>query len=240
MVPSQADGKKLREARHLALARRLFRDEFPAGDFEQPDPPAPDILVRAPDGVVGIEITQIFQEDEGVEGAQQAILSAARKQHLAAGGEPLFVNVSFAPGWPPRKPEAVATLRQLVFEHKPRLGSGACVYLRRATAPRLLPAWLQGLTILSSPGEADPAWIGGSVWSTVSLTPEKLEACVRKKEPKIDGYRRYCDRIWLLLVCDLYPMVASFSVPHEASAWSFRHKFDRVLLVSREGDHLTF
>lgn len=58
---------------------------------------------------------------------------------------------------------------------------------------------------------------------------------------KLKDYRRHADRVWLLLVCDLWPDSANFEIPREACRWCLTHAFDKVILVSRgDGEVLTF
>lgn len=239
MSLSQGERKRRREADFFNLARSSFPD-VPCGDFEQPAPPTPDILVRTEGYVLGVEVTQLFQPGGGdIEGLQRRILRAAEVQWRHELGEAVFVNATFAQGCPPKLLVAVEQLLGLIRRHLPAPESWR--ELRAGSVEALdLPSWMQALAIFRTGLDLDRPWVGGSVWSTETVTREQLESVIRRKEQNIEDYRSCCDRVWLLVICDLWPMAASFSVPAEASTWTFEHAFDRVLLVSRENGHASY
>ncbi|MDR6673459.1 hypothetical protein [Xanthomonas sp. 1678] len=221
---------------------------IPEGIVEQLHPPAPDLLIRSDRGVLGIEVTQLFQLDDAtlripireIEAAQRNILVEARRLYEASYGHGLFINASFKSGAPPAKKAAARELVELVERHRPETGGMFQVLALEARARTLLPGWLQGLTIRIRESDEPSRWIGGSVWSTPSLTQAMLQAAVFKKDKKIDGYLGCCDNVWLLVICDLWPMAASLSIPRNATEWCLESRFSRVLLVSREGDGISF
>ncbi|WP_155394198.1 hypothetical protein [Xanthomonas albilineans] len=222
-------------------------EEIPDGVVEQPQPPAPDFLIRSNGTVFGIEVTQLFQRDEPasrlqpreIEPAQHNILDEARVLYEASYGHRLFVNASFN-GAPPEKKPAVRELVALVHKHRPETGDLFQVLPSEARARTLLPGWLDALTICEEePGELS-RWIGGSVWGTPDLTRDMLQAAVSIKNGNVDGYLACCDQVWLLVICDLFPMAASLSIPRSATEWQLESRFSRVLMVSREGKGISF
>jgi hypothetical protein len=245
---SKAARQKARELAWLNLARTVMPEAIPDGVVEQLQPPAPDLLIRSDSGVLGIEVTQLFQLDDAalripvreIEAAQRNILAEARQLYEAFYGRRLFINASFKSGAPPANKAAARELVELIERHRPEAGGMFQVLALEARARTLLPEWLQGLTICIRESDEPSRWIGGSVWSTPSLTQAMLQAAVSKKDKRIDGYLGCCDNVWLLVVCDLWPMAASLSIPRNAAEWRLESRFSRVLLVSREGDGIGF
>ncbi len=246
-MASKAARQKARELAWLDLARVVMPEEIPKGIVEQPDPPAPDLVIRSSNTNIGIEVTQLFQRDDPasrlpareIEAAQRNILAEARTLYEETYGHRLFVNVSFN-DTPPAKKPAVRELVALVERHRTDSGAMLQVLALDARARQLLPQWLQGLTICTQKSDEPARWIGGSVWRTPSLTQDLLQSAVSRKNKNVEGYLGCCDQVWLLVICDLWPMAASLAVPRNAHEWKLESRFARVLLVSREGDGIRF
>lgn len=235
--------KQSAELEHFRLADRLLPGLFPHGDVQSGIPPAPDILVSHAGGTLGIEITQLFQLGSGGErlsvtsweAAQRDICKEARRLYVVeTGRDDLFVNVGFASVSPPAKLAAAKILKDFVRHHRPEENGEFKVSPTDEQAKKLLPDWLSGIVIFST--RADVQWLGGSVWETGTLTIERLQLAVDEKNVKVPKYLRGCDDVWLLVVCDVFPMAASYSVPRAASGWRLSSSFGKVLLVSRDGD----
>lgn len=65
----------------LGYVRGIAPELVPAGALEQPNPPAPDILIRTSDGALGIEISQIFPMAEAG-GFDPAAIEKARENAI--------------------------------------------------------------------------------------------------------------------------------------------------------------
>lgn len=147
VVSSKVARQQARELALLNLARAVMPEEIPDGVVEQPQPPAPDFLIRSNGTVFGIEVTQLFQRDEPasrlqpreIEPAQHNILDEARVLYEASYGHRLFVNASFNGAQPEKKP-AVRELVALVHKHRPETGDLFQVLPSEARARTLLPS----------------------------------------------------------------------------------------------------
>ncbi|WP_152238333.1 hypothetical protein [Xanthomonas sp. LMG 12461] len=244
-MSSKVARQQARELAWLNLARAVMPEEIPDGVVEQPQPPAPDFLIRSDGTVFGIEVTQLFQCDDPalrlqpreIEPAQHNIVDDARSLYESSYGHRLFVNVLFN-GAPPEKKPAVRELVALVHKHRPETGEMFQALDARSRA--LLPWWIEGLTICEQEPDEPSQWIGGSVWSTPDLTHDMLQAAVSIKNENVDSYLACCDQVWLLVICDLWPMAASLSIPRSATEWQLESRFARVLLVSRDDKGISF
>lgn len=109
------------------------------------------------------------------------------------------------------------------------------VLLFRENEPTpILPRGFGAVSIARPLGGQPRAWFTGGVGETILLTQELLAAAISEKSSLVADYLSHVDEVWLLVVVDLFPSSASFSVPRDLDKWSFRHKFDRLLLLSRE------
>jgi hypothetical protein len=89
------------KARELALFR-LFQEAFPSlptGPLQQPVPPEPDIVLEAPGGRIGVELTELHPAGSLprlVESEQAQITQCAHEHYITRGGPPVLVDVYWA------------------------------------------------------------------------------------------------------------------------------------------------
>lgn len=210
-------------------------ETFPRGRLE--DHEGPDFLLHAKDQVIGIEITQLYQSNgpgefppRQVESFHDKIIRQAENLYSIDGGPAVDVRAYFSPHCGgKRNVEFMAqTIAKWVADR-----SGELSQVVLCTIPDA-PEGITSMSIANAFDTANPSWWAGSGGSVHVLTAETVQAKVEQKSTKVDSYRRKVERVWLLLVVDLFPLSGSFSLPASASQWAFRSQFERILLYSAE------
>lgn len=225
------------ERAYLELTRSLYAD-FPHGPFC--DSESPDFLFTS-DRSLGVEVTRLLQRPRESkmtprqqESFREAIIRRAEKLYYEEGGLPVEV-VAYSSIRPIGRQDLEATasaIAQFVLaRYRPE--ARTAVYREGSPTVRLPP----GLGVL---GVATPllglrrSWFLGALGNTVLLTRDLLAGEISKKSMRVPRYREKASEVWLLIVADLFPSSASFSVPEAVANWEFDFAFDRVLLFSRE------
>lgn len=212
---------------------------FPAGELTECE--RPDILLKTSSGVLGIEVTQLFQpkgdakfERREVESFHQKVMLRAKELYRQADGALVDVRVyytDYCGG--KRKVDAMACLlAQFVRAHY-------CVgqppaHFRRRDPDVEIPGGFNSISIATPNPGATGTWWSGESGNTLLLDYEQLASLVEKKNKLLPCYYAKAGRVWLLIVVDLFPLSGSLSVPRDVETWKFSFDFEKVLLFSRE------
>lgn len=225
------------EAKYLEMAR-ASSSVFPAGEVLKRE--KPDIRIRTPSGLLGVEITRLHHPAQPGEartpmakrGLRHDVVEYAKSLYDAKGGQPVTVEVFFSKvNLPERRWKDVSEcLAQLVCERAPEVSASGKAYPFGVYSSN----HFQQINIcVSGPG--------GSEWREVSendrpraLQYENASAVVAAKTKKLLGYQSMAFGTWLLMVVDPFPRAAYVCVPEDMSSWEFTSTFGKILLFSRE------
>lgn len=237
------DHRERQRASELAwinYARSHLPETLPVGDVRQLEPPAPDIIIDAARGSIGIEISQIFPRSVGsftdaeIESAQRTAVKDAQALYTRRYGDGLFVNFSFREGVLPARRDLVEAMVGLVARNKPAEGESFSAHVVQRDLSRSLPTWLSQISISPQLDCMYSDWEGASCWSGEPLQREQVQKRIDEKALLLSGYQTFADAVWLLLVCDDFSTSTDMEIPTDAWQWCFQHPFDRVVVMSRQ------
>jgi len=210
---------------------------FPGGEivgFE-----APDFLVRGEDPVTGIEVTELFvQPDPGEramkeqETLRRQVVDAAQMLAEGCGLPALQVRV--------------------YFNHLTRLAKRDVIPLAESLVSLIsanLPPENEAVEIDGNRYDGDgfpedhvaalmfmPVSVVRAHWHdpyggfTATFGPKVFQDRIDQKGAKVSEYRKHCDRIWLLLVCDGWSASSLFEADSSVSSHTFQSRFDSTFL----------
>jgi hypothetical protein len=231
------DRKKIVERAFLDAARKLSTD-IPTGEpvaGEEPD-------FVWPDHDLGLDVTEIRQprshdgfEPAQIESFRTKVARAAEREYRGVSGHDVDVTLSFVTGPQEQRnaPHLGKEVASFVVSHRPENGK-----TRTHTHGRdggFLPEGLRTITISPPHPGRSPLWQSMQPGNTILLTCDMLAEALASKESKVASYRKRASKVWLLVVCGMFPGSSSIMVPDEAAVgWRFAHSFDRVLLFSQQ------
>lgn len=234
--------EKLFERRCLSFLLRRFPDlieqEFAIENGN--DHGEPDLFVRRAGGItLGIEVTRLRHPNVGrfsksaIDSARSDICRRAKQIYQESCRPRVRMNAYITDG-PYRNCEEVARyIANLVSE---RVANDEVVSVdlwpsQGAPVEIHLTAWVCDENDL---GE----WTINSVGETLILTCENVQKVISRKGGKLQGYRKSCDAVWLLIMSLAFPAWSDYSVPVEAHEWQLEHEFDGVLVYCQSTDRL--
>jgi hypothetical protein len=231
------DRKKIVERAFLDAARKLSADipiEQPIAGEE------PDFLW--PNLDFGLEVTEIRQPPFGdgfepaqIESFRAEVACLAEREYRRGGGREVDVTLAFVTGH--RVKQNAANLGKAVAAYVASHPPEDAMTPTHSHSTNDIPLLEGQVTItisLSCPGR--PAlWRPLQSGITILLTRDMLAATLASKEGKLLSYRKRASKIWLLVVCGMFPGSFSIRVPDDAIlGWRFAHSFDGVLLLSQQ------
>ena len=202
---------------------------------------APDFFVVTPEGHIGFEVTQLFQQPSHsvfapreIESFQEWVIRRAEEIYSVSGGPPVDVNAYFSvrPAAKQKKEQLAQAFSEFVRANYPK--EGQVLNFREGKPTSVLPSGLGAVSIGRPLLSESRRWFAGSVGETKLLTYDLLAEAISSKNPLVAGYRTRASKVWLLIAIDIFPFSASFSVPDAVDTWSFDYEFDQVLLLSRQ------
>lgn len=221
---------------------KTFISDFPAGEVEPTE--EPDFLVRGPDRVVGLELTDLHRETTPGQIPEQA--SAAMRERVVRRAKEIYASRQLPPVIASFLLDCRIHIRKsdvenfanefadLVAESIPEPNSTKKVP-DGWDDMQVLPSILHSLsvhrldaitkTFFSSPGAT---WVA-------SLRREDVERALARKEGKYRAYRTKCDEVWLVINADTESMATWFEFDLEVLDDLFTTRFDRVFLVQHFG-----
>lgn len=230
-MATAAEKKKRAERYYVEHVRQHYPGHLPAS--EPKDSEEPDFLFDTADGVVGVEVMQLFHAAEPGMFPELQVAQFHRDVAVRAGeiygarklGPPVDVTTYY------RRDVALTDLNPCAealaqFVAASPYGTTS----RSMTSPK-------GLSVMS---KHEPRNAGAPKWQcfgnshTPLLTRDFLAAVIAKKNAKVTSYRRKAPTSWLLLVSTLGSLESTFAAPPDLPDWQFAFDFDRVLLLVQD------
>lgn len=205
------------------------------------DDEGPDFRVLAPEGHIGIEVTELFRETltgeiprQAREGGWAQVVSEAERLWAKQEKPPVTVSLFFHPRHHVSSRSTVqlaVRLVDLVDRHLPPPDS--CVVVRGIKQPYgevpvelvLLAIVRSGKFTRSSWGVNDGGWKG-------KLSSEQVQAAIDAKKLGAEAHRQSFDSIWLLLVIHQGRVSSDMDIPEETASCTYDMPFDRAFLFS--------
>jgi hypothetical protein len=202
---------------------------------DQPVPPAADVLAAFRGRRVGIEITRrCVEERREREGREETVLRKARELYENERNVPVQVWVNFAPYFAWNRDQfatVTALLAEFVRENAPV--EGGTVSLTSEMLPESIQEAFDGISMARIVEETNHVWAIPRAGWFPQLASSAIRAEIADKEGNLNGYRKGCDEVWLL--------VAAEGGGHPSSWWElsagarrivYETEFDRVFLMA--------
>ncbi len=168
---------------------------------------APDFILRVDGKVVGVELTEIYVEDDGQPLAPKAreslatkAVSQARQQYEKRGGRPLHVAVGFIPNADlqvnDRTRIAESLAEFLLMQELPADGYKSWSHSRRLS----LPSQIGFINAFLVPSPDCAHWYAPQAGWVAPLTEKIISDSIGSKVTKLDSYRSAVQDSWLVLV----------------------------------------
>lgn len=203
------------------------------------DPPEPDVAVETPDGVIGVELTELNpkgQQRRKHEEEQDRVTQAAKELCDAAGLSPLEVKVFWSGHGEDvtmtraRRSASAEQLMEFVSCHAP--ADGSPVFLNADRDPELdLPEGVYHVSIMRLPSPPS-FWSCPRVDWPREVAVEDLDPVMVRKNGKVKGYRGQYHEIWLLMVTGASGPATWGRVPESIRCTRFASPFNRAFLLN--------
>lgn len=219
--------------RERNFASLLIESHFPASvlDNERLAPPAPDLCLRTPDGIIGLEVTEINLTDRSREASEHDTTKLIRHYARELGVPPMLLSVRF---------HHEADLRR---NHRDKLAKSIALLLLEVInndnfasewnyedIPRDLCASVIGLHALRSGSDWDKNTVK-TMTGFVDHDFQIFQHAIDKKQEKLPGYRKQFPVCYLLLVAT-WDSASSFAEWTPAlDEHVFTSSFDRVFFL---------
>ena len=234
MPPNRQRAQKELELEQFSRFQSMC-GSVPRGVLKQPDPPEPDIVLRTPEGAVGIELTAIhpngprrrWQESE-----QDELLDLSKTLYRDRGHEPLSIWVHWGQNPPLLKANRRALadqLCELVARHCSPQWSVREVDQAVLNQYPQLPVAHLGFAAASSWDGAD--WREGAFHNVAPLGVAEVQASLEREDEKTKRYADSYLSFWLVLLCETAGPSTWGVTLKEVWATAFRSSFHRVFLV---------
>lgn len=233
------DAKQRDEMFWVERLKELSSD-FPTGEIAPWKPDPPDVVVRAPAKIIGVEVRRLVRPTQSGTQLLQArenncrrIVEEAKQIHEAAKLPPVRVSVFFGPQNLPSKeiqPLAEA-LAEIVRRNIPRPGEAMeeeYEYTNRDYFPEQIHLVTVSRTI------DDDTWVAPEAAWNPRCESDYLQTAVSSKSDRYVACKQHCDEGWLLLVTDALGFLASYvDFADEALTATYTTPFDRLFLIHR-------
>jgi len=227
---------KDRERWYLEKLKACF-PSFPAGTIEPGE--TPDFLIRSEEDVTGIEVTQFYPSPEDgarpgqeVQSLKDQIVEAAHRMHVESGGPALYVTVFFRSPLRVTKRD-IQTVAQELAESIQRTPVPTRIDAPFASVSlRDLPPSIASVHIYGSVDGQDQLWYSDAGGWVVPVDASHVNAVVARKERMAQIARQKCDRLWLLIVNDVFSRATPAELKHGAIHSVGKGVFDRVIWLA--------
>jgi len=201
----------------------------------QPPPPAADVLAAFRGRRVGIEITRpCVKERREREGREETVLRKAQELYENERNVPVQVWVNFAPYFAWNRDQFVsvtALLARLIKERAP--AEGGMVRLTSEMLPESIQEAFDSISITRVVGERNHAWAIPRAGWFPQLMSSAIEAKISDKEGNVNGYRKTCDDVWLLIAAEGGGYASSWwELSASARGMVYETEFDQVFLMT--------
>lgn len=225
------------ERRFLEDARRISL-LIPAGEIR--DSESPDFLIKTDSGILGIEVTQLFQPKatdqfsrRHAESFHQKVIHRASELYQKASSGPVDILVYFLEDRLKFDLDTMARSLTAFVQDNYRADQEIETHFYYDKCNNF-PEGIFLIRIAPPLDGATNIWRTGESGKTLRLEYEFLAAEIQRKNVQVSRYRTKANYVWLLMVASLFPLSGSFSVPREVEKWNFSFDFDKVLLLSAE------
>jgi len=230
-----AQRKKARERGFLVAFLRIAN--LPAKLLEERE--APDFLLEVEDRPVGLEVTEVFLQNDGDtmqpkvgEAIVDEIATRARRRYEEKGGKPLHVSLGFSTNSDMRhinRRDAGEAIANFLLALDPPLGE-LVKWKRVAVRRDPLPEQLTFMHVLAVPGPTMANWSTPRAGWVAPLKSAFLQPYVDEKARKFTQYRQAVDEVWLLLAIEGRAPSQLFEPSNEVPG--VISPFDRTYLLS--------
>jgi hypothetical protein len=205
----------------------------------------PDFLLYLPTHVLGVELTDLFQQPlangrprQEQEALREKVVDRARALYQALAdarrGLPvLYVSVYFNT----RHILNRRSVEPLATQRLPVAGEGG-TWTHDGHARDELPEALARLEARCVPGLRATFFASPDAGYVAPLTRADVERVLAAKEGKVHRYRRQCDEVWLVVSFDRGRLSTLFEPGEEALASQYVSGFDRVFLLRQVRNEL--
>lgn len=199
----------------------------------------PDFLVHRPNITLGIELTDLFWEQQpgktppqATESLRGMIAEAAGKIYSSQGLPALHVSVHFSHGYVLRKRDITRlseAIAKLVSANRPDEG-GHFEEEYDWENREYFPEEINRISAWRLSGQDRPFFTSPGAAFIPKLEIKDIERALELKEPKLKSYRRNCTEVWLVINCDAGRLATVFEHDEKVLSHQFRSGFDRVFL----------
>ena len=232
---SSTPSRKLRERQLLDVFVRLSRIDAVVVEERE----APDFILNVGDRVVGVELTELYVDDDGQplppkarESLANRVVAQARRLYEKRGGKPLHVAVGFAP------------YADLLTNSRTQLALSLADFLLAQDFPpddyrnwshsyrMALPSQISFINAFAVPNEDCAHWYAPQAGWVAPLTENLIGECITSKAKKLDSYQLAAQDSWLVLVVSGGAPSQAFE-PAPDLAWkTIASPFTRTFLLS--------
>jgi hypothetical protein len=201
----------------------------------------PDFRVEAPEGHIGIEVTELFREAlpgevrrQAKEGGWAQVAFEAERLWTQQGKPFIIVSLFFHPDYHVSQRSAgqlAARIVDLVDQLLPEPGSS--ILARRIEHPYgEFPVELVHLGIARLGSLTRSRWLVNDADWASELVPEQVQAAIDAKALDAEAYRQSFDSIWLLLMIHKGRISSDMDIPVETASRRYDTPFNRTFLFS--------
>ena len=204
------------------------------------EPPAPDILADFQGSRIGIEITRHLREpDKQRESEEERIIEMARRQYQATGKPNVGVSVQWVKH--EQRPRSTRkslsqVLASVVAQNVPQLGTFCRLDWSLLPEPLALTLHYVRIDRLVDYTESDwrlfrPGWFP-------TVQPDHIRGAIARKESAFDGYRQYCEAVWLLIASEGLGPSSWSELSAETRRESYPTRFSRIFFLATHPKHV--
>jgi hypothetical protein len=225
--------KKIREREFFDRVQPAI-NAWPRGKLDD-NGEQPDLVVDAPEGKYGVEITEVVRPATRaeVEAKRQICAKASRKYVAQTNIMGLGVHVNFRLNIHPTKADidsASNELLQIVLCHFPNPDT---TLSRRDLRHGIefKSRWFDIVWLHFHPKIKRSLWQASDAWWVPSLTATIIRAEIARKESKLENYRKRAPKIWLLIIVDGFDGASAWSVADDVYTQEYVTSFDGVVVL---------
>jgi hypothetical protein len=215
----------------------------PTGERSQPEPPEPDIVIRAPDGqCYGIELTEIAPGGAAAERRRRTdvmrkrILAEARALYNTPENQRPFVHVWVgwrSDGQAPDAHRAAPRLCEFVVQHPPNGDTIDEHFQVGAGSARDWPISYIGVAPASALSGGD--WRNADMYMVRPLLDEELRTRIEQEGEKVGRYQGTYSHRWLIFVHSSHLPSTWSHVTRAVRDREYRSRYDRIFLLDLGG-----
>jgi hypothetical protein len=224
--------------RHYLERFKTTCSGFPAGTMRAHE--KPDFLVEAVEGIVGIELTELYRSDSEARIPRQA--SEALREQCIRQAETicsndarsqLYVSVYFS-HWIHVRKSAIAALSARLAElvQSANTDVDSSIVLENDGETNGFPEEVDSIHIRKLPSALKGFWNAPSVGWVPDCSSEEIQEVIDKKSRRVIDYLRHCNSIWLVIVIDGFRISSSFNLPKKIRNHHYRSDFDRTFILN--------